>query len=115
MGEPRKDLLCSKCAEREAEFLLIWRKCYPEGEAILDPCLLCKPCSEPYHRKGVYFEGRSPELLGFKYIIQLDPKRIGSLTSSNPKWYFENHLSYKFWREKIWRIKKACVPEKVKI
>ena len=97
------DLACNNCREKEATYLLVWSKVYKESlrEALINPSIICDDCKHIFKGDLKLFEN-CPLLYSFNFLSQKPKQYIGFLLSTKNKEV--NHLSYKFWRKKIWRI-----------
>lgn len=96
-----EDTTCYECKREEATYLLFWKKIYPDmGEAILDPSIICEICKQKFTGSLRFFE-RRPVLIGFEELAKKDDKHIRLLFSKKAC----NHLSFPFWRRKVWRVR----------
>ena len=106
----RKDIICCDCKKEEAFYLLFWKKIYKDmGEAYLDPSIVCERCAKKFLGSLKLFE-RRPVLMSFRELRAKKQQYIGYILS--PKGKACNHLSFPFWRKKIWRIRYLGTPKK---
>ena len=101
----QEDLRCHDCREREADYLLIWKKVYRESgrEGWFRPSIICRECADNFKGRTELYEEK-PHLISFYDLARYKVTYIGWLLSSKNK--EANQLNNKFWRAKVWRIKK---------